>query len=110
MQGLQGSILVVDDSAVIRQIMKLALEQNKHHVTLACDGQEAIELMHVHFFDLILLDIMMPKMSGFEVLEYMAKEPELAKIPVIVISSDKTAKSHPAEHAREYLLAPKISA
>ena len=88
MQGLQGSILVVDDNPVIRQIMKLALEQNNHHVTLASDGQEAIELMHIHFFDLILLDIMMPKMTGFEVLEYMAKEPELAKIPVIVVSAD----------------------
>lgn len=88
MQSLQGSILVVDDNAVIRQVMKLALEQNKHHVTLAHDGQEAIELMHIHFFDLVLLDIIMPKMSGFEVLEYMANEPELAKIPVIVVSAD----------------------
>lgn len=88
MQSLQGSILVVDDNPVIRQIMKLALEQKNHHVTLAGDGQEAIELMHIHFFDLILLDIMMPKMTGIEVLEYMAKEPELAQIPVIVVSAD----------------------
>lgn len=88
MEGIQGSILVVDDNAVIRQIMKLALEQNQHHVTLASDGREAIELMRAHFFDLILLDIVMPNMTGFEVLEYMAKEPELAAIPVIVVSSD----------------------
>lgn len=88
MQSLQGSILVVDDNAVIRQILKLALEQNQHHVTLATDGQEAIELMEKHYFDLILLDIMMPKMNGFQVLEHMAKVPELAQIPVIVISAD----------------------
>lgn len=87
-EGLKGSILVVDDNAVIRQIMKLALEQNQHHVTLATDGQEAIDLMRAHFFDLILLDIMMPNMNGFQVLEYMAKEPELAAIPVIVVSAD----------------------
>ena len=88
MGNLKGSILVVDDNAVIRQIMKLGLEQNRHHVTLASDGQEAIELMRAHFFDLILLDIMMPNMTGFEVLEYMAQEPELAKIPVVVVSAD----------------------
>jgi len=88
MQSLQGSILVVDDNAVIRQILKLALEQNHHHVTMATDGQEAIELMEKHYFDLILLDIMMPKMNGFQVLEHIAKVPELAQIPVIVISAD----------------------
>lgn len=88
MQNLTGSILVVDDNAVIRQIMKMALEQSDHHVTLAQDGREALDLMQAHFFDLILLDIMMPHMSGFEVLEYMAQIPELAKIPVIVVSAD----------------------
>jgi signal transduction histidine kinase len=93
MQDLTGSILVVDDNAVIRQIMKLALEQNHHHVTLANDGQEAIDLMFAHFFDLVLLDIMMPNMTGFQVLEYMAKEPGLANIPVIVVSSDSQIDS-----------------
>jgi signal transduction histidine kinase len=93
MEGLQSSILVVDDNAVIRQIMKLALEQNQHHVTLASDGLKAIDLMRTHFFDLILLDIMMPNMDGFQVLEYMAKEPELATIPVIVVSADSQIDS-----------------
>lgn len=93
MHNLTGSILVVDDNAVIRQIMKLALEQNNHHVTLASNGQEALELMHAHFFDLVLLDIMMPEMNGFQVLEFMAQEPELAKIPVIVVSGDSQIDS-----------------
>ncbi|MBK8900929.1 MAG: hybrid sensor histidine kinase/response regulator [Anaerolineaceae bacterium] len=88
MQSLQGSILVVDDNAVIRQILKLSLEQNQHRVTLASNGQEAIELMEKHSYDLVLLDIIMPKMNGFQVLEYMTQVPELAQIPVIVISAD----------------------
>ena len=92
-EGFKGSILIVDDNAVIRQIMKLALEQNGHHVTLASDGREAIDLMHAHFFDLILLDVMMPNMDGFQVLEYMAREPELAAIPVIVVSADSQIDS-----------------
>ena len=92
-EGLKGSILIVDDNVVIQQIMKLALEQNGHHVTLAGDGRQAIELMHAHFFDLILLDIMMPNMNGFQVLEYMAKEPDLAAIPVIVVSADSQIDS-----------------
>lgn len=92
-EGFKGSILIVDDNVVIQQIMKLALEQNGHHVTLASDGWEAIDLMHAHFFDLILLDIMMPKMDGFQVLEHMAKEPDLAAIPVIVVSADSQIDS-----------------
>lgn len=93
MESLKGSILVVDDNAVIRQIMKMALENGEHQVTLASDGQEAIDLMQANFFDLILLDIMMPKMSGFQVLEYMATVPELAAIPVIVVSADSQIDS-----------------
>ncbi|MCB9008858.1 MAG: hybrid sensor histidine kinase/response regulator [Ardenticatenaceae bacterium] len=93
MEGLHGSILVVDDNAVIRQIMKLALEQNQHHVTLAGDGREAIDLMRAHFFDLILLDIMMPNLNGFQVLELMSQEPDLAAIPVIVVSADSQIDS-----------------
>ena len=80
--------MVVDDNAVIRDILKLSLEHYKHRVTQACDGKEAIELMLAQPPDLILLDIMMPNMNGFEVLEFMSTDPELSNIPVIVISSD----------------------
>ncbi|WP_420631942.1 hybrid sensor histidine kinase/response regulator [Candidatus Leptofilum sp.] len=93
MQNLTGSILVVDDNVVIRQIMKMALEQNGHHVTMACDGHEALALMKAHFFDLVLLDIIMPNMDGFGVLEAMAQIPDLAKIPVIVVSADSQIDS-----------------
>ncbi len=93
MDVLKGSILVVDDNPVIRQIMKLALEQNQHHVTQASDGREAMDLMRAHFFDLILLDIMMPNMTGFQVLEQMVKDPDLATIPVIVVSADSQIDS-----------------
>ncbi|MCP4420913.1 MAG: hybrid sensor histidine kinase/response regulator [Chloroflexi bacterium] len=93
MEDLNGSILIVDDNAVIRQIMKLALEHNHHQITQAKDGLEAIDLMQAHIFDLILLDIMMPNMDGFAVLEYMAQVPELAKIPVIVVSIDSQIDS-----------------
>ena len=93
MERSQGSILVVDDNTVIRQIMKLALEQNNHCVTLANDGQQALELMYASSFDLILLDVIMPKMNGFQVLEQMAQSPELSRIPVIVISADNQMDS-----------------
>ena len=88
MQYLQGSILVVDDNVVIRQIMKRALEQNQHCVTVAKNGIEALECMRQGGIDLVLLDVIMPEMNGFEVLEEMAKEPDLAAIPVVVISGD----------------------
>lgn len=93
MKDLQGSILVVDDNAVIRQIMMRALEQNEHCVTLAKNGKAALEYMRQGNIDLVLLDIMMPEMNGFEVLEAMAKEPDLVAIPVIVISGDSQLDS-----------------
>ncbi|MCA9917322.1 MAG: response regulator [Anaerolineales bacterium] len=93
MQNITGSILVVDDNAVIRRLLQAALEQHHHNVTLAADGLEALQLMQKYLFDLVLLDIMMPNMTGFEVLEHMAQEPKLAKIPVIVVSADSQIES-----------------
>jgi class 3 adenylate cyclase len=83
----RGQVLVVDDNKM--NLIKLArhLEKQGHRVTTAENGQEALKMLRSKPFELVLLDIMMPVMDGYEVLEIMKNEHELRDIPVIVISA-----------------------
>jgi signal transduction histidine kinase len=87
MSGETGQILVVDDNRVNRMTLSISLEGQGHQVTLAEDGQKALDLLKVKSFDVVLLDIVMPGMDGFQVLEKVKADPELRDIPVIVISA-----------------------
>ena len=81
-------ILVIDDEKAIRNTLKEILEYEKHHVSLAANGLEGLELLKKEQFDALLLDIKMEGMDGMEVLEQVAKEwPDL---PVIMISGHGT--------------------
>ena len=83
----QASILVVDDSAAPREIMVLMLGSLGYlRVTEAVDGQDALERMQRVEFDLIVLDIEMPRMNGYEVLAILRDDPVLRHVPVIVAS------------------------
>ena len=82
-----GQILVVDDNRVNRVKLSLSLEGQGHQVGLAEDGQQALDLLKQQTFDVVLLDIVMPGIDGFQVLEKMKADPELRDIPVIVISA-----------------------
>ncbi len=82
-----GRILVVDDNRLNRIKLARNLEQQGHVVSLAENGVEALEKLGEDPFDLILLDILMPEMDGFQVLERMNEDSELRAIPVIVISA-----------------------
>jgi signal transduction histidine kinase len=82
-----GQILVVDDNRLNRLTLSHSLEQQGHKVMVAEDGRQALEILSERIFDLVLLDIIMPGMDGYEVLEKMKGEPELHNIPVIVISA-----------------------
>ena len=93
MAGERGQILVVDDNRTSRLKLSLGLEQQGHHVDLAEDGVEALEVMRSRPFDVVLLDIVMPRMDGFQVLEQMKADPQLRDIPVIVISSVEEMES-----------------
>jgi len=80
-------ILVVDDIPDNRAILTRRLERQGHSVAECENGQLALELMREGSFDLVLLDIMMPVMNGYEVLEEIRKDARLRHIPVIVISA-----------------------
>ena len=81
-----GRILVVEDSAVIRMTLARALVVRGHMVTTAADGVEAMEALRGGSFDVVLLDIEMPRKDGFETLAEIKADDQLREVPVIVIS------------------------
>jgi adenylate cyclase len=83
----QANVLVVDDDSVNRLLLARSLEQEGHRPTTAEDGNRALELLHVDSFDVVLLDVLMPGVDGFEVLAHMQADGELRRIPVIMISA-----------------------
>src|SRR5512139_1439143 len=85
--AIQGHILVVDDYVVNRMQLKHCLEQQGHTVALAENGRQALEMLEAGSFDLVLLDILMPEMDGFEVLSRLKSDPARRDLPVIVISA-----------------------
>jgi len=83
----RGSMLVVDDIEANRDLLSRRLQRQGHSVVVAENGREAIELLRNQQFDLILCDIMMPEMNGYQVLEYLKADDALRHIPVIMISA-----------------------
>ena len=88
-----GHVLVVDDDQMTLNILGRSLEQQGHAVELAENGQQALEMIQAQAFDLMLLDILMPEMDGYQVLEYMRSDGTLRDIPVIVISAVEEMES-----------------
>ena len=80
-------ILLVEDEEIMINLLQRKLTKEGYEVSIAKDGEEGLKLMKEIKPDLILLDIIMPKMGGFGVMEGMQKDKELKKIPVIVISN-----------------------
>ena len=80
------SILVVDDSRLMRLAHGQLLTKAGYAVIMANDGEEALALASANQPDLILLDMLLPKLSGPEVLQELQKNPQTAHIPVIVLS------------------------
>ena len=81
------SVLVVDDSHTTRNIEKIILESENYKVATACDGIEALEKLKSYNFDLVITDIKMPRMDGFDLLHNIRHTENLKDIPVIIISS-----------------------
>jgi len=81
-----GRILVVDDNASNRELLSRRLSHDGHQVTRADSGRRALEILEVEEFDLILLDLLMPGLNGFQVLERLKADERLHDIPVIMIS------------------------
>jgi len=98
-------ILLVEDSLPIRRENESALHRAGYEVICAEDGESALKMALESKPDLILLDMILPKMSGPDVLKHLKTEPATAKIPVVVVSSlsEKNREKLIAEGAEDYL-------
>ena len=91
-------IMVVEDDKHTRTLMRAILEGGGYQVVEACDGQEALDLLDRHHVDLIVLDLMMPRMDGYELTETLRKGG--SDIPLLMV----TARETPADKRRGFLL------
>lgn len=82
-----GNLLVVDDNKVNRILLARGLEQEGHKVEVAENGRQAFEMLKHGTYDLVLLDIEMPEMNGYQVLEACLQDDELRNLPIIMTSS-----------------------
>ena len=87
MQGVKGRILVVDDNRLNRMKLGHSLQQEGHTSAMAEDGRQALAMLAEQQFDVVLLDLIMPDLDGFQVLEQMKRDSRLREVPVIVISA-----------------------
>ena len=87
------SVMVVDDSLTVRKVTCRLLEREGCEILIAKNGKEAVEILRETVPDVMLIDLEMPKMNGFELIRHVRANPETAKIPIIIISS-RTAEKH----------------
>lgn len=109
MAATKKRVLTVEDSANIRRLIAYNLKRAGYEVLEAADGKAAVKVLQQHVPDLIILDIRMPEMDGFQLLELMRRYPKAAAIPVVMM----TALSQPADVDRalklgvvDYLVKP----
>jgi len=84
---MKKKVLVVDDVITNIEFLRYSLSKANYDVVAVRNGTEALKEVHKHDFDLILLDIMMPQLSGFEVCERLKAQPAFADIPVIFLTA-----------------------
>jgi DNA-binding response OmpR family regulator len=86
---LNRRVLVVDDDPSVRKLLNQTLELEGYEVSTAADGEEALEELPAAQPDVVVLDVMMPKLNGLDVLDRIRRNPETSTLPVILL----TAKS-----------------
>ncbi len=84
---LNYDILIVDDVVENIQVAMNILKEDNYNFSFARSGEEALKLLHENDFDLVLLDVMMPGIDGFEVCQRMKQDPKLREIPVIFLTA-----------------------
>ena len=102
-------ILIADDEEDIKTVVKFYLESRGYEVATAFDGLDAISMCESDTPDLLLLDVMMPVMSGFEVARRLKANPKTSSIPIIMLSAASQAdsiKEGLEAGARDYIIKP----
>src|SRR5699024_2445187 len=88
-----ATVMVVDDSITMRKVTGRILERHEYAVMTAKDGMDAVEKLQDRVPDLMLLDIEMPRMDGYELATHMKNDPRLEDVPIIMITS-RTGEKH----------------
>jgi len=107
MAEAKGIILIAEDDLTLRDMYQSRLEAGGYRVLLAANGEEALKVLEQEKPDMLLLDIMMPKINGLDVLEKMKKNPTTKDIPVIILTvliQDQTRVKGLMSGADDYLI------
>jgi CheY-like chemotaxis protein len=86
-------VLVVDDDSSIRKLLVAVLRREGYRMVEARNGREALTQMSTGNTDLVIMDLVMPEVSGWQVLQERAADPVLLRIPIIVVSASNTAQA-----------------
>ena len=82
-----ANIMLVEDDPILVEMYQAKFEIEGHDIVVATNGQESLDLLEGYTPDIILLDILMPKLNGFHVLKEIKKQPHLRTIPVILLTN-----------------------
>jgi twitching motility two-component system response regulator PilH len=102
-------ILIADDSATDAKFIESVLAVTGHALSMACDGEEAERLIRSNPYDLVILDVVMPKKNGFQLCRDIKKDEKLKNIPVVILSSKDQESDRlwgQRQGADEYLTKP----
>jgi DNA-binding response OmpR family regulator len=112
MPDMPKTVMIIEDDRFLSSLMKARLEKEGFAVVQAYDGEEAMEALKTVLPALIILDLIMPKVTGFEVLQAISITPQLDKVPVVIVSNlaqDSDIEKARQLGAREYFIKVKIS-
>jgi CheY-like chemotaxis protein len=112
MDGQGSRILLAEDDRFLRKAAEATLTRNGYTVLAAADGEQALQMAKAQLPDLVLLDLIMPKLQGFEVLRELKADPVTAQIPVIVLSNlgqDRDVEQAMAAGAAAYCVKANLS-
>ena len=105
-ENSEVTVLLVDDNPQNLKVLYETLKDKGYRLLIANEGEKALDLAHRHQPEVILLDIMMPEMDGWEALAELKKDPDLAEIPVIMATIKDDRNIGFALGAADYLIKP----
>lgn len=106
---MKHAVLLVDDEETIRTMLRMVLELTGFQVFEASDGVQALEQVHTHRPDIMILDVMMPRMDGLTVCRLLREKNETADLPIIIFSGkaqEEAVREGLAAGASHYLIKP----
>lgn len=108
-EGSLKKVLVVDDNADLRTIFARVFDHNHFSVHIAVDGIEALELIEAEPPDILILDVNMPRLNGFEVLRLVRENPQAQHTKIVLVTGNTIAVQAPEAEAADLLLIKPVS-